>query len=97
MNTFLIKARNLAFRGKTAEEATKDIIEVQLVEVQKLMSQAAVQVDNIDVFCEEGVFNVTQTKRILEAGVAIGLNINFHAEELNRLHSAEVGVAVKLT
>ena len=46
--------------------------------------------DNIDVFCEEGVFNVEQTRRILTAGTQIGLAINFHGEELHRLNSAEV-------
>ena len=48
------------------------------------------QVDNIDVFCEKGVFDVAQTRRMLEAGVKAGMAINFHGEELHRLHSAEV-------
>ena len=46
--------------------------------------------DNVDVFCEKGVFNVEQTRRILKAGNAIGLVSNFHGEELNCLNSAEV-------
>ncbi len=37
-----------------------------------------------------GVFDVEQTRRILQAGRDIGLAINFHAEELNLLHGAEV-------
>ena len=49
-------------------------------------------VHNIDVFCEQGVYSVEQTERILKAGIAMGLHGNFHAEELTLLHSAEVGV-----
>lgn len=37
-----------------------------------------------------GVFDVGQTQKILKAGVEAGWNINFHAEELNCLNSAEV-------
>ena len=54
------------------------------------MTSGQLRVDNIDVFCEEGVFNVDQTRRILRAGQAIGLDANFHGEELHCLHSAEV-------
>ena len=48
------------------------------------------RVDNIDVFCEKGVFDVNQSKAILLAGKKIGMQINFHGEELNCLNSAEV-------
>ena len=78
------------FRGSTPEEATKDVLEVQLPRIQSLMESGELHVDNIDVFCEKGVFDVAQTRRILEAGKRLGLAINFHGEELNRLHSAEV-------
>ena len=46
--------------------------------------------NNVDVFCEQGVFDVTQSRDILLAGKAMGLNLNFHGEELHRLNSAEV-------
>src|SRR5437773_1508499 len=35
----------------------------------------------VDVFCEEGVFSVAQTRRILEAGALAGLRAKFHADE----------------
>ena len=54
------------------------------------MRSSALVVDNVDVFCELGVFDVDQTRRILEAGQTIGLEANFHGEELHCLHSAEV-------
>src|SRR6185503_21109695 len=35
----------------------------------------------VDVFCEEGVFSIAQTRRVLEAGAAVGLRAKFHAAE----------------
>lgn len=78
------------FRGHTAEEATGDIVNVQIPELDRPMKAGELKVDNIDVFCEQGVFNVDQTRRILVAGQQIGLAANFHGEELHCLHSAEV-------
>jgi len=77
-------------RGRTAEEATNDIISVQLPDIRRRMDSGQLHIDNMDVFCEEGVFNVDQTRRILTAGQAAGLAANFHGEELHCLHSAEV-------
>ena len=37
-----------------------------------------------DVFCEEGVFTVEESRRILEAAKAAGLGIRIHADELSR-------------
>jgi imidazolonepropionase len=34
-----------------------------------------------DVFCEEGVFDVVQTRRIFEAGLAVGMRPKIHADE----------------
>ena len=66
------------------------MIDVQLPRIHRLMHRGELHVDNIDVFCERGVFDVEQTEMILRAGLDIGLAINFHGEELHRLHSAEV-------
>ena len=82
--------RHLVARHKTAQEATTDVVDVQLPRLQQLMDNGQLHVDNIDVFCEQGVFSVEQTRRILTAGTNMGLAINFHGEELHRLNSAEV-------
>jgi len=37
-----------------------------------------------------GVYNIEQSRRILLAGKQIGLEINFHGDELNYTGSAEV-------
>ena len=50
-----------------------------------------------DVFCETGVFDVEQSRRVLEAGKELGLTPKVHAEELSHLGgtklAAEVGAA----
>ncbi len=56
------------------------------------MDKGELHVDNIDVFCEKGVFDVEQTRQILQAGKDNGLAINFHGEEIHRLNSAEVSI-----
>ena len=38
----------------------------------------------------KGVFEIEQTQKILNKGKNIGLNINFHADELYPLNSVEV-------
>ncbi|MFC3478886.1 imidazolonepropionase [Halobacterium litoreum] len=43
-----------------------------------------------DVFCEEDVFTVEQSRRILEAGREHGLAPKIHAEEFTRLGSAQL-------
>lgn len=54
------------------------------------MSAGSLQVDNIDVFCERGVFGLSSAHRILQAGRDMGLNINFHGDELHPMNSAQV-------
>jgi len=43
-----------------------------------------------DVFCEEGVFTVDQSRRVLEAGRALGLEPKLHADELHPSGGAEL-------
>ncbi|KAK7891820.1 hypothetical protein WMY93_023783 [Mugilogobius chulae] len=78
-------------KGKTVAEATEDILQVQLPKLKECMDKGDLQVDNIDVFCEKGVFDLTSTKSILQAGKDMGLNINFHGDELHPMNSAQLG------
>jgi imidazolonepropionase len=48
-----------------------------------------------DVFCEEGVFTVEQSRRILEAGREHGLAPKIHAEEFTRLGSAQLAAELE--
>ncbi|XP_070710149.1 probable imidazolonepropionase [Pempheris klunzingeri] len=78
-------------KGKTVEEATKDVLQVQLPRLKERMSAGTLRVDNIDVFCEQGVFDLSSTRSILQAGKDMGLNINFHGDELHPMNSAQLG------
>ena len=42
----------------------------------------------VDAFCESIAFNVDQTKRVFEAGLAAGLKIKVHAEQLSDMGMA---------
>lgn len=48
-----------------------------------------------DVFCEEGAFNVEQSRKILQAGRNYGLKPKIHADELTNLGGAELAAEVK--
>jgi len=72
------------------EEASADILENHLPEIERRMKDGSLHVDNIDVFCEKGVFGIDETRQILVAGKNMGLNINFHGDELHPTGSAEV-------
>ncbi|XP_016405240.1 putative imidazolonepropionase [Sinocyclocheilus rhinocerous] len=78
-------------KGKTMEEATQDIVAVQLPKIKTQIASGELQVDNIDVFCEKGVFDLNSTRCILQAGKDMGLNINFHGDELHPMNSAHLG------
>jgi imidazolonepropionase len=50
-----------------------------------------------DVFCEEGVFSVEQSRRILEAGREHGLEPKLHAEEFTRIGGAQLAADLGAT
>ncbi|XP_049617173.1 probable imidazolonepropionase [Syngnathus scovelli] len=78
-------------KGKSVAEATEDILQVQLPALKERMAAGTLRVDNIDVFCEEGVFDVSSTRAILRAGMEMGLNANFHGDELHPMNAAQLG------
>jgi len=56
-----------------------------------LVAKGELAVENFDVFCEKGVFELEHTRRLLEAARESKLALNFHAEELHHLGSAQLG------
>jgi imidazolonepropionase len=46
----------------------------------------------VDVFCEEGVFDLDQTRRLLADAAELGWRIHLHADELTPLGGAELAV-----
>jgi imidazolonepropionase len=72
---------------------------VDLVIEEMLPAGAKWMVENkaelfCDVFCEEGVFNLEETRRILEAAAKLGYGLKVHADEFAGLGGA--GLAVSL-
>ena len=63
---------------------------MQIPSIADLCSSGELRVDNIDVFCEKGVFDTDQTREILLTGKQAGWNINFHGDELHSMNSGEV-------
>ena len=61
-------------------------------EVIRMMPEAAEMADFVDVFCDEGFFDVEDTARILEAGARCGLRPKIHANELAESGGVQVGV-----
>jgi imidazolonepropionase len=50
-----------------------------------------------DVFCEDGVFSVEQSKRVLSKGKELGLKSKLHIDEFVRLGGAELAAELKAT
>ncbi|XP_042201536.1 probable imidazolonepropionase [Callorhinchus milii] len=82
-------------KGKTVEETVHDITNTQLPKLKQLMLKGEVHIDNIDVFCEKGVFDLESTSTILQAGKEMGLHINFHGDELHPMKAGELGAKLK--
>lgn len=78
-------------RNMTSDQATNSILTSHLPLLKQSMATGNIEVDNIDVFCEEGVFSVEQSRQILQAGKQMGLKINFHGDELHPVGAAEMG------
>jgi imidazolonepropionase len=58
--------------------------------VEILPALAALGARFVDVFCEEGVFSLEESRAILEAGKAVGLRPRLHADELTPLGGASL-------
>uniref|UniRef100_K3WGI1 Probable imidazolonepropionase n=1 Tax=Globisporangium ultimum (strain ATCC 200006 / CBS 805.95 / DAOM BR144) TaxID=431595 RepID=K3WGI1_GLOUD len=73
--------------GMTAAAATDDIVNNQIPAVVQAIKDGTISPEFIDVFCEKGVFEHDDTRRILEAGAKAGLKINFHGDEMCAMQS----------
>ncbi|KAE9064974.1 hypothetical protein PF002_g29742 [Phytophthora fragariae] len=55
----------------------------QILAFVQAKEDGAISPELIDVFCEKGVFEHEDTRRILEASKKAGLEINFHGDEIH--------------
>jgi imidazolonepropionase len=76
------------FRGKT--DAYVDLVVEEMIPRvgQKRLAEYC------DVFCEEGVFSVEQSRRVLRAGAERGLRAKLHADEFARSGGAALAAEV---
>ena len=77
-------------KGSTSAEATKDVLENQMPALKEAIKEGSVDCELVDVFCDKGIFEIEETKKILEAGVAMGLSVNFHGDELHPIKASEL-------
>ncbi|MGC9363849.1 MAG: imidazolonepropionase [Fidelibacterota bacterium] len=62
--------------------------------INKMLPQVAREglAEFCDVFCEEGVFSVDESRRVLEAAKFLGLGIRLHAEEFKPIGGVQLAV-----
>lgn len=77
-------------QGTNAVAQTKLIVQEMIPAVAEAMKRGEVRPEFVDVFHEEGIFDADQTRQILLAGIAAGLKVNFHGDELHHVGSAEL-------
>ncbi|EGT51018.1 hypothetical protein CAEBREN_32801 [Caenorhabditis brenneri] len=98
-------------KGSTESEQTRMICEELIPKIEEEQRNGHLKnVENIDVFCEKGVFEVESrykdykdyklqknffcSKKILERGQKAGMAVNFHAEELKYIGGVEMGAKI---
>ena len=54
------------------------------------VAELNLDVTNIDVFCEQGVYDAKQSEKMLKAGLEKGWQINAHTEELVYIGGTEM-------
>jgi len=59
-----------------------------------MMDACAPLAEFCDVFCDEAAFDVDESRRILEAGIAHGLRPRVHADQLSRVGAARLAAEV---
>ncbi|MCP4808552.1 MAG: imidazolonepropionase [Proteobacteria bacterium] len=62
--------------------------------VEEMLPAVAEHADCIDVYCDRGAFTLADARRILEAGIALGLTGRIHAEQVE--HTGSAALAAQL-
>lgn len=85
-------------KGSTEKAQTDLIVQKILPEIQNRQKSGQLKsLENIDIFCEKNVFELESTREILEAGIAIGLRPNIHADELHPLKGSELAATLNVS
>jgi imidazolonepropionase len=78
--------------GRETDEYVDEVVDEQIPAVAE---QGVAEF--CDVFCEEGVFDVEQSRRVLEAGKEAGLTPKVHAEELAHIGGTQLAAEIGAT
>ncbi|KAF1762507.1 hypothetical protein GCK72_010769 [Caenorhabditis remanei] len=82
-------------KGSTEAEQTRMICDELIPKIEAEKRNGGLRnVENIDVFCEKGVFEVESSQKILKRGQEAGMAVNFHAEELKYIGGVEMGAKI---
>jgi len=90
VSTFMAQGIPVEYADKV-DQLTDQIVNKWIPEVAKRKLA-----EYCDVFCEKGYFNVTQSKRILEAGMKHGLKPRIHADWLAHSGGAKLGAELNV-
>lgn len=90
VSTFMAQGIPIEYADKV-DQLTDQIVNKWIPEVAKRKLA-----EYCDVFCEKGYFNVTQSKRILEAGMKHGLKPRIHADWLAHSGGAKLGAELNV-
>jgi imidazolonepropionase len=83
-------AHDIPKEYKTRKSAYIDLLIGQIIPEVRRRKLA----EFFDIFCEEGVYSVEETRRLVEAAKRAGFKIRIHADEFSALGGAEVAAEV---
>lgn len=83
-------------KGSNELEATNDIVNNHIPKIKELMDKNEINPEMIDVFCDAGIFEKETTKKILKAGLDIGLQANFHGDEIKWVDAGTIPNDMKI-
>lgn len=78
---------------KTYEDDPEKFVDIIIEEMLPEVAQKDLA-KFCDVFCEEGVFTIDQTRRILLAARELGMELKMHADEIKPLGGAELAAEI---
>lgn len=81
-----------------ADDYTRLVIEEMLPKAEQWYRQSRFASQqralSVDVFCEDGAFDVEQSRQILESGAALGMSIKAHVDEFKSLGGLTMAVSL---
>lgn len=78
------------YKGRKDEYISEMIHDLKVISDENIATA-------VDVFCEEGVYSVEETKHILTEAKKLGYSIKMHADEIHSLGGASLGVELGCT